>query len=151
MPTTRTPADELRELEELWAAPAAPEPGVRAAERRALPAVPGVALAAGWTAFFLGVLLFEPAPTADMHTPLWGDVLVGGFLLVLVAAALLGPSFVRFGFAAATAGGVLGMAVAVACRVTGHHLGTWWLLELGAAAALTGLAVVGLRQRLRRE
>ncbi|HEX2044303.1 MAG TPA: hypothetical protein VHF23_01610 [Gaiellaceae bacterium] len=151
MPTTRTPADELRELEELWAAPAVPEPGARATERRLLPTVPGGALAVGWTIFFVGVLLFEPASSDSVHTPLWGDLLVGGFVLTLMAAALLGSPFARFGFAAATVGGVLGMAVAVACRATGHHLGAWWLLELGAAAALTALAATGLRQRLRRE
>jgi hypothetical protein len=42
------------------------------------------------------------------------------------------------------------MVVAISCRATEHHLGNWWLAELGATAALTGLAALGLVQRLRR-
>ena len=51
---------------------------------------------------------------------------------------------------AATLAGPLGIVLAVNCRAAEHHLGNWWLAELGAALALAGLAAVGLAQRLRR-
>jgi len=137
------------DLERLWAAPAVPEPSLVRGRRRRFPTVPGRAVGGGWIAFFLGVRLFEPAPTHEAATPLWGEVVVASFVLALAVGALVGPLFVRFGFAAATIGGSLGMVVAIACRATGHHMGAWWLVELGVAAALTGLAGAGLAQRLR--
>ena len=111
--TTRDRTEELRALEELWAAPAAGE--LQAPSRR-FPLVPGALVAGGWATFFFVALTFQPAP----------------------------------GFAAATLAGPLGIALAVNCRASEHHLGNWWLVELAAAVALTGLAAVGLAQRLRR-
>jgi hypothetical protein len=146
---TRDRADQIRELEELWAAPSAPEPARRSSHARSLPQIPGALVAGGWLAFFAMVLVAEPAPSADVHTPLWGDLLVGANLVALFAAALVGPLFGRFGFAAAGIAGCLGMAIAIACTATGHHAGNWWLAELGVTAALTGLAATGLAQRLR--
>jgi hypothetical protein len=150
---TRDRVDEIRELEELWAAPATPEPdvGPRRARTLALPHVPGGLVAAGWVAFMVGVLLFEPAPDPHAATPLWGQLVVAGWALALLAAAATGPLGPRLGFAVATGAGVLGVVISVACRTTGHHPGSWWLVELGATAALTALAAVGLAGRLRRQ
>ena len=150
---TKDRVDEIRELEELWAAPAAPEPAatLRAPRSRALPQVPGGLVAAGWVAFVVGVMLFEPAPDPHAATPLWGNLVVAGWALVLLAAAAAGPALARLGFAAATIAGALGIVISVACRTTGHHPGSWWLVELGATAALTGLAAAGLAGRLRRQ
>jgi hypothetical protein len=72
-------------------------------------------------------------------------------IALLLAAAGIGPVLAQAGFAAAAFAGPLGMLLAVECRAAEHHLGNWWLAELGATAALTGLAAVGLAQRLRRE
>jgi hypothetical protein len=86
-----------------------------------------------------------------MTTPLWGDVVAASFFVMLLSAALAGPSLPRLGFAAASVAGSLGMVMAVACRTTGHHTGSWWLVELGATAVLTAAAVGGLLVRLRRQ
>ena len=149
---TKDRVDEIRELEELWAAPAAPEPAppLRAHGTRALPLVPAHYLVYGWIAFVVGVMLFEPAPDPHAATPLWGNLVVAGWALALLAAAATGPALPRLGFAAATVAGGLGIVISVACRTTGHHPSSWWLVELGATAALTALAVVGLAGRLRR-
>jgi hypothetical protein len=150
--TTRDRVDEIHALEELWAAPAAAEPPVAAPRRGlSLPEVPGNLVAAGWVTFFTLVLLFEPAAEPGAAIPAWA---VGVFLLevaLLLGAAGLGPVLAPAGFAAAALAGPLGMLLAVECRAAEHHLGNWWLAELGATAALTGLAAIGLAQRLRRE
>jgi hypothetical protein len=149
--TTRDRVDEIRALEELWAAPAAAEPGPANAPRRALPLVPGELLAAGWVAFFVVVETLAPDPEEGMTWAAWAIaaelVMVGLLLLAGGIAAVSGKA----GFAAAALAGPLLIALAVNCRAAEHHLGNWWLAELGAAIALTGLAAVGLGQRLRRE
>lgn len=149
--TTRDSVDEIRALEELWAAPAAGEPVAPKPLRRSIPDVSGQLVAAGWVAFFTLVLLFEPAAEPGAAIPAWA---VGVFLVevaLLLGAAGLGPVLAQAGFAAAALAGPLGMLLAVECRAAEHHLGNWWLAELGATAALTGLAAVGLAQRLRRQ
>ena len=149
---TKDRVDDIRELEELWASPTAPErPLAEESGRRlaTLPRVPGWVLAAGWVGFFTMVLAFEPMPAENMQVPLWGDLLVGAQLVTLFLAAFVGVAFGRFGFGSAVVAGGLGMAIAVACTATGHHAGNWWLAELGVTAALTGLAAGGLAQRLR--
>jgi hypothetical protein len=149
--TTRDRTDEIRALEELWDAPTVPErPERKPSSRLTLPLLPGGVLAVGWVAFFLGVLAFEPAPEPGMTTPAWGVAVLVSWISLLFAAAAFGPVVARLGFAAAVGAGALGMVVAISCRATEHHLGNWWLAELGATAALTGLAALGLGQRLRR-
>ena len=147
VPTTRDRTDELRELEELWASPALGEKPVR---RALVPRVPGVLLVAGWLAFYVAVLPFEPEPAPGMSNPAWGTALIVTMIVALLGAAAVGPLFAKAGFGLAAGGGVLLGAIAVACLATDHHMGNWWLLELGSAAVLTGLAAVGLAQRLRR-
>jgi hypothetical protein len=147
VPTTRERTDELRALEELWAAPALGEQPVR---RARLPRVPGTLLAGAWLLFYFAVLPFEPEPAPGMSNPAWGTALIVTMIVTLGMAAGLGALFARTGFALAAAGGVLLSAIAVACTATDHHMGSWWLAELAAAAVLTGLAVTGLIQRLRR-
>jgi hypothetical protein len=148
--TTRDSVDEIRALEELWAAPAADEPPVAAARRWSLPDVPGRLVAVGWVAFFTLVLLFEPAAEPGAAIPAWAVAVFLVEISLLLAAAGIGPLLAQAGFAAAAIAGPLGMLLAVECRAAEHHLGNWWLAELGATAALTGLAAVGLAQRLRR-
>ena len=145
--TTRDRTDDLHALEELWEAPAF---GELETARRRLPVVPGALLVGGWLAFFFVLLPFEPTPEPGMSNPMWGDAVVVSLLLVLLAAGAVGPAFSKLGFGLAGLGGLLLGVIAVACQATGHHMGNWWLAELGAAAALTGLAAVGLAQRLRR-
>lgn len=145
--TTRDRTDELRTLEELWAAPAFGEAN---APRRRFPQVPGALLAGGWLTFFVVAAVFQPAPEHGMTWPVWATTVSVVQIVLLLGAAAIGPLFSKLGFAAAGLAGPLAIALAVSCRASEHHLGNWWLLELGAAIALTGLAVVGLAQRLRR-
>jgi hypothetical protein len=145
--TTRDQADELRGLEELWAAPAYGETRVKP---RRLPVVPGALVAAGWLTFFVVAYTFQPAPEPGMTWPAWVTAVSIVQIMLLLGAAAIGPAIARLGFAAAALAGPLGIALAVYCRAAEHHLGNWWLAELGAAIALTGLAVAGLAQRLRR-
>jgi hypothetical protein len=147
LPTTRDRTDDLRALEELWAAPAY---GESEARPRRLPLVPGMLLAAGWLTFFTVAIAFQPAPEPGMTWPAWVTAVSVVEILVLLGAAAVGPVFAKLGFAGAALAGPLGILLAVHCRAAEHHLGNWWLVELGAAIALTGLAVGGLAQRLRR-
>ena len=152
--TTRDRVDEVRALEELWAAPAAGEPAApppAKATRWSVPSVSGKLVAAGWVAFFTLALLFEPAAEPGAVIPAWAIGVFLAQLALLLGGAWIGAVSDRVGFAAATLAGPLGMAIAVECRAAAHHLGNWWLAELGAMAALTGFAAVGLVQRLRRE
>jgi hypothetical protein len=148
--TTRDRLDEIRALEELWDAPAAAEPRVSKLERWNLPLVPGRLLAAGWVAFFTLALLFEPAAEPGATIPSWAVAVFLVHISLLLGAAGIGPVLAQAGFGAAALAGPLGMLLAVECRAAEHHLGNWWFAELGATAALTGLAAVGLAQRLRR-
>lgn len=149
--TTRDRTDDIRALEELWAAPAAGEPELvpRQGRRLAVPQVPGTLLAGAWIAFFLVVFSLQPDPEPGMTYPAWVVGFSYGIFGLLFAAAAFGPLVSRIGFALAGAAGPLLIALAVNCRASEHHLGNWWLAELGAAIALTGLAAVGLAQRLR--
>lgn len=147
LPTTRDRTNDLRVLEDLWAAPAFGEPEARP---RRLPLVPGALVAGGWLAFFMVVSIFQPAPEPGMTWPLWATAVSVVQLLLLLGAAAIGPLFGKVGFGLATIAGPLSIALAVNCRAAEHHLGNWWLAELGAAIALTGLAAAGLAQRLRR-
>jgi hypothetical protein len=152
--TTRDRVDEIRALEALWAAPAAGElvaPPHAKAPRWSVPSVPGQLVAAGWVAFFTLALLFEPAAEPGAVIPAWAIGVFLAQLALLLGGGWLGLASDRVGFAAATLAGPLGMAIAVECRAAAHHLGNWWIAELGATAALTGIAAVGLAQRLRRE
>ena len=151
VPTTRERTDELQALEELWTAPAFGEPGAApAVARRGLPRIPGVLLAGGWLTFFAFVLAFQPEPEHGMTTPVWATTVSTVMLMMLLGAAAFGPIASRIGFGLAALAGPLGILLAVECRASGHHLGNWWLAELGATIALTGLAAAGLAQRLRR-
>lgn len=147
VPTTRDRTDDLRALEELWTAPAYGEAKV---ERRRLPLVPGALLAGCWLVFYVVIAAFSPDPEPGMTAATWAVALSTAMWLLLLAAAAIGAVFAKAGFAGAALAGPLGIVLAVNCRAAEHHLGNWWLVELGAAIALTGLAAVGLAQRLRR-
>jgi len=145
-------ADEIRALEELWAAP--PEageigPGVGRRVVSWLEGHLGMLIAAGWLAF-LASTYFQPVPDPESTTPFWSDVVIAGLLLALGVAGITGLlRSRRLGLAAATIAGGFGIALAIGCRATEHHLGAWWLYELGATAALTSLAALGLARSKR--
>ena len=151
--TTRDSVDELCALEELWAAPPVPEPRPEPVRRRVaelLPYPPGVLLLWGWIAYLVAVALFQPAPEPGMVWPMWMEVASAAMLLTVLAAGAL-AFLPALGYGVAGIAGGLGMALSVGCRAAEHHLGNWWLAELGATTALTGIAVFGLAQALRRK
>jgi hypothetical protein len=147
VPTTRDRSDELRALEELWAAPAFGEVEVR---RPRLPLVPGAVLTGCWLGLYLFVLAFQPEPEAGAHAAAWAVAASTVMWLLLLVAAVFGALVSKAGFGLAALAGPIGIALAVNCRAAEHHLGNWWLVELGATVAFTTLAAVGLAQRLRR-
>ena len=65
--TTRDRTDELRALEELWAAPALAEPKAPAERRRALPLVPGPLLADQMGDEVLGAEAHRPVDGVHGH------------------------------------------------------------------------------------
>jgi hypothetical protein len=150
---------DIEELEALWEASTsdsdeAPAASGRSSRRALLSAssrISGGWIALAWLLFILGMMIFEPSPSPEATIPLWGTLVLAGNLLALVAAALAGPASPRLGFGAATLAGAIGVAISIGCRTTAHHPGSWWLVELGATAALTGLAAAGLAGRLRRK
>ena len=94
------------------------------------------------------------SPRASRRLPSWHGLATWAIAVELVmigssGAAGLGAIFGRMGFAEPTLAGLLLVLLAVNCCAAEHHLGNWWLAELGAAIALAGLAAVGLGQRLR--
>jgi hypothetical protein len=157
---TRERTVEVEELEALWvASPSDSDEAPATAERisrlrtllSASSRINGGWIALGWLIFILGVMIFEPSPSPDATIPLWGTLALAGNFVALVAAGLAGPASPRLGFGAATLAGAFGVAISIGCRTTGHHPGSWWLVELGATVALTGLAAAGLARRLRRK
>jgi len=142
---------DLLELEQLWEAPAALEPlSARPSLLDRIPFVPWWLVAGGWALFFLVAFALQPAPTPGMSSPLWADIASAALLLLLVGGAMIGTGLSRIGWSSAVGAGALGIALAVECHASAHHLGNWWLFELGATAALTGAAATGLLDRLRR-
>jgi hypothetical protein len=138
---------EHEQLEALWEAPAYQRPDP--AGVRALPypssRVLVRALRWGWIAFVVTVFAFEPSTNSSAHVPLWGEILVAGFWLSLVAAALAGLRAPRMGLALSALAAGLGVEVAFACRATQHHTGAFWMVELGASAALLVLSAAALK------
>lgn len=104
-----------------------------------------LALRAGWIAFVVTVFAFEPSANPHAHVPLWGEILVAAFWLLLVSSALVGLRAARAGVALSGFAAGVGLLVAFECRTTGHHLGSFWLVEFGASAALLALSAATLR------
>jgi hypothetical protein len=149
-------AEEIRRLEELWEAPAAPEPELgappgrlRALAARAL-AHPGWILLIAWPTFVASLLVGATAAEPGYVAPAWVQLVVAVFWLGLLAAAVScavrsAASSYAFSLTAAAAG----IALAVGCTTTDHHTGAWWAYELGGSLALAGLSVAGLRRARR--
>jgi hypothetical protein len=80
--------------------------------------------------------------------PVWAEVARAGFWTALLSAAML-AWFRRTGPAlgVSAVAGFVGLGVAYACSATGHHLGSWWLVEAAACGALGLLSIVALAAR----
>lgn len=140
-------ADELRALEELWAAPAARRPRLRSA--RPVRALNGALLVA-WSVALVVVIGFAPAGNPEASTPLWANLTLTAWWIGLLAAGILGWSRrVGAALACSFAAAGCGVALGYACRATEHHVGSWWLVETAAFAALGLLSAAALVARRR--
>lgn len=103
-----------------------------------------------WASFLVAVLALEPASDPNAASPLWAEVTLTAFWGALLAAgALAWMGLGRAALAASAVAGAVGVAVGYACSATGHHLGSWWLVEAGACAGLALLSVACLAARRR--
>jgi hypothetical protein len=134
----------LDELESLWALPE--RTPAKPKRRWRLAAESDVAAAARLYAFvWVGTIVLvgalEPAPAAGVQPPGYWYAASAVFWSALGAGllSLLGPRRIALGCFAAM--GFAGIALGVACRTSGHHGGSFWLVEtlvfglLGVACA----------------
>lgn len=104
-------------------------------------------LLVGWAGIMAVLYLFEPRPTDPATTPLWGTILLLAFTYTLFAA-MAGLAVRRpWGLATSALAGGLGIAIAGACAVTGHHAGAWWIAEGLAFAGIGAASLAALRAR----
>ena len=99
-------------------------------------------LGASWAAAIIALMIFEPVPSnANAPEPMWATVAAVAFLgsLGIMSVGLVKRQ--RWAFVVSGGAGVLGMFLAWACLATGHHLGAWWMIELGTFGALTALSI----------
>ena len=144
------PDDELvSELERLWVA--SPAPAVEPARRRADVAGPlSKGLVCGWVAFFVAIFAAAPAADPAVHVPAWVDAASVAILFGVLGAAFTARAVPRFALTCSALAAGLGVPVGIACRATEHHVGSWWIAETGAFAALGLLSVACLAARSRR-
>jgi hypothetical protein len=138
-------------------APAPPRRPVQA-QRRSRPEAPAelsdrwaAVLGIGWPLAIVASMVLEPTPAdPDATGPVLAELANLGLLFALVGTAI--AAGVRHG-AAAVGGvvtGLLVVALAIACPVSGHHaIGLWWFAELGILTAMLAVSGVAL-QRIRR-
>jgi peptidoglycan/LPS O-acetylase OafA/YrhL len=107
-------------------------------------------LVLAWAFIFSTSVAVEPPPAHPNAPEPLAAVLLGTALLgawALMAVGLLGrhPTGAKASFVA----GVLLLAGAIACPVTGHHqsIGLWWFYELAGAATLMALSLLALPRR----
>jgi hypothetical protein len=138
----------------------APAPPRRPAQapHRSRPEAPGelsdrwaAVLGIGWPLAIVASMVLEPTPAdPDAPGPVLAELANLGLLFALVGTAI--AAGVRHG-AAAVGGvvtGLLVVALAIACPVSGHHaIGLWWFAELGILTSMLAVSGVAL-QRTRR-
>jgi hypothetical protein len=97
------------------------------------------------------VLGAAPVPADEAEAPLvWWDALyLGGAALVVAGLGFLiaRMAHVPRGWACSAVAGGLGVLLGIECRTSGHHLGSWWLFEAAAFAAVLAVSVAGAASR----
>jgi len=100
-----------------------------------------------WVAIMAALNIFEPRSTDPTAIPLWGTILILTFAYALLAS-IAGLAVRRpWGLAASALAGALGIVIAGACAVTGHHAGAWWIAEGVAFTGLVAGSLAALRAR----
>lgn len=103
-------------------------------------------LSTAWIAALAVLWTFQPVPSNPAPHPWWAWMTYVAFLASL-GAMFVGAARRRswaLGFSAIAGG--LGMVLAYACLATDHHLGAWWLVEMGTFAGLTAASVAPRRR-----
>jgi len=104
-------------------------------------------LLVAWIAIMAILYIFEPRATDPTAVPLWGTILLLTFTYALFAS-MAGLAVRRpWGLAASALAGGLGVLIAGACAVTGHHSGAWWMAEGLAFTGLFAGSLAALRGR----
>jgi hypothetical protein len=104
-------------------------------------------LLVAWVAIMAALYILEPRPTDPTATPLWGTILLLTFTYTLFAS-MAGLAVRRpWGLATSALAGGLGVLIAGACAITGHHAGAWWIAEGVAFAGLGAGSLAALRAR----
>jgi hypothetical protein len=124
-------------------------PRIQRCEPRSLPQSWAWAVALAWPLLFVTVVAISPEPADPDAVPSLFDSLVFiSFVVGLVGTTA--AAFTRHASALTWSIGLgaLWVGTAIACPVSGHHDAVdWqWRLELGLAAALLLLCVVGWRR-----
>jgi len=105
------------------------------------------ALFVAWFGVMFALDHLEPRPTDPTATPLLGTIVLTAFACALFAS-LAGLAVRRpWGLAASALAGGLGVIIAGACAITGHHAGAWWIAEGVAFAGLGAGSLAALRAR----
>lgn len=103
-------------------------------------------LSAGWIAALAAIWTFEPVPSNPAApTPWWAVVTYVAFLTSLGAMFVGAARRRSWGMGFSALAGGLGMVLAYGCLATGHHLGAWWLVEMGIFGGLTAASVAPRR------
>ena len=109
-------------------------------------------LGLGWPVVFWLSGFLEPRPANPQAalTPI-EVVVVGAFLVGLLATSVLAGTRQRAAAPAAVITGLVTVAMVVSCPVSGHHhFGAWWLAGLALVLAMLAVSVAGLRATARR-
>lgn len=133
---------ELRQLEELWNAPAR-APRHPAARRRWR-----WALLAAWVATMASIFIMESLwlPASEEAVPMWAQLLAIGFstaLMLTLAGLFTGRPW---GFGTSGAAALLGLGIAAACSLSEHHPAALWGFEFAMFAGLAGLTYAASRR-----
>jgi hypothetical protein len=104
-------------------------------------------LLVAWIATIVAINVFEPRPTDPTAIPLWGTILMSAFIFTLFGSFLGLANRRRWGLGTSALAGVLGMVLAGACAVTGHHTGSFLIVEGVAFTGIAAGSVAALRAR----
>ena len=91
--------------------------------------------------------VLEPLPANPAQPDPWFIPLLSMIVTLGMLAALGGLlARQRWGLAASALAGGISVAMVLACPLSGHHhFGLWWVGEIAAVAAWTGISLAGVR------